>query len=81
MHETKFAQSILDTALNQLKKEKAKTVSRIYISLGELSGYSPEHLQFHFDEVAKGTSAGGALLVCETIPESAEINIDSVDIE
>ena len=71
MHELAIAQSMLDIVLEQTKKAGAKKVSRINLTVGELSGFVEESVQFYFDFLVKGTLAEGATLAFTATPARA----------
>lgn len=60
MHEVGVVKRVLNRALREARD--GETITRIEISLGELSSYSPQALQFYFAGVAQGTLAEHAVL-------------------
>jgi len=71
MHELAITQSMLDIVLEQAEKVRAKKVSRINLTVGEMSGFVEECVQFYFNFLVKGTLAEGATLSFTTIPAKA----------
>ena len=71
MHELTITQSMLDIVLEQAEKADAKKVSRINLTIGELSGVVEECVQFYFGFLAKETLAEGATLSFTTVPATA----------
>ncbi len=61
-------QSILDIVLEYAGKHKAEKVTRIYLRIGELSGFIPDWMQRYFDFVSEGTIADNAEVVIEWAP-------------
>ena len=68
MHELSITQSILSIALEKADKAKAGKITRINITLGELSGIVGECVQFYFDFLSKDTIASEASLSIERMP-------------
>ena len=71
MHELAITQSMLDIVLEQAEKAGAERVDSIKLSVGELSGYVEESVQFYFDFLVKGTLAEGATLSFTRVPARA----------
>ena len=71
MHELTITQSMLDIVLEQAKKAGAQKVGRINLTIGELSGFVEECVQFYFNFLAKETPAEGATLSFTTVPARA----------
>ncbi len=71
MHELAITQSMLDLVLEQAKQAGAKKVEKIYLIIGEMSGYVEESVQFYFDFFSKGTIAEGAALSFTMVPATA----------
>ena len=71
MHELAITQSMLDIVLEQAEKAGAKKVSRINLTIGELSGFVGECVQFYFNFLAKETPAEGATLAFTMVPATA----------
>ncbi len=68
MHELSITQNILDIALKKAAEAKAGRITRINITLGELSGIVDECVRFYFDFLTKDTPAAGASLSFEKVP-------------
>ena len=62
MHELPVTMSILSIVLEQAKAAQASKISRINVTIGELSGIVPEYIQLQFDVISKDTIAAGASL-------------------
>lgn len=71
MHELAITQSMLDLVIEQARHAEAKKVEKIYLIIGELSGYVEESVQFYFDFFSKGTIAEGATLCFNMVPATA----------
>ncbi|MBE9512797.1 MAG: hydrogenase maturation nickel metallochaperone HypA [Chloroflexi bacterium] len=71
MHELAITQSMLDIVLEQAEKARAKKVSNINLTVGELSGFVEECVQFYFGFLAKETLAEGATLSFTSVPARA----------
>ena len=68
MHEFSITKSILDIALERAKEAEASKLSRIDVTIGDLSGIVEECVQFYFDFLTKDTIAAEAKLVFEKVP-------------
>ncbi len=79
MHELKAAQALFDTAIKNVPNN-AKKVKRINIVTGALSAITEDHLQFHMDELSRGTILEGAKVKL-TVKPISETYIESIDIE
>ncbi|HEY5532108.1 MAG TPA: hydrogenase maturation nickel metallochaperone HypA [Candidatus Anoxymicrobiaceae bacterium] len=62
MHEMSVTESMLGVVLRHAESNKATSVTRINIVLGEFSTVMPESVQFYFDIIGKDTLAEGAEL-------------------
>jgi len=62
MHELSITQSILSIALEKAKEASAKKITKINLTIGELSGVVDECVQFYFDLLSKDTIAAEASL-------------------
>ncbi len=68
MHELSITQSILSIALEKANEIKSGKITRINVTLGELSGVVDECVKFYFDFLSKDTIASGASLGFEKPP-------------
>lgn len=68
MHEYPITQSIINIALEEAERNKAKKINEIRIKVGELSGCVPECIQHYFDIMSKGSIVEGAILKIEKLP-------------
>jgi Zn finger protein HypA/HybF involved in hydrogenase expression len=64
MHETGLAQGIIE-ALRRVQADRSEPIRLARLSVGELSGLSPEHLAEHFYEAAEGTEFEQVILETE----------------
>jgi hydrogenase nickel incorporation protein HypA/HybF len=71
MHELAITQSMLDLVLEQAEKAEAKSVGKINLVIGEMTGVVDRAVQFYFDFLSKGTAAEGAALAFKVIPTTA----------
>ncbi len=62
MHELSITQSILSIALEQAEAVQAKKLTKINLTIGELSGIVDECVEFYFELLSKDTIAAGASL-------------------
>lgn len=68
MHELSITQSMLEVVLEHAQKASAKSVVRIDLRIGRMSGIVDESIQFYFDFISRNTLAEGARLVFHHIP-------------
>jgi len=62
MHELSITQSILSIAVEKANAVQAKRVTKINLTIGELSGIVDECVQFYFDFLSQDTIAAEANL-------------------
>lgn len=62
MHEYAVTQSLLDTALEYARKNKAKRVLSLNLVIGDLSGIIDESVQFYWDMVSEDSICSSAKL-------------------
>lgn len=79
MHEVSLCESIIKIIEKQAEKEKFAHVLRVQLTVGELSGASPESLAFAFPLVAKGTVAEGADLAF-THTAGNELRVSAIEV-
>ena len=68
MHELGIARNILDIVKQHVPDDKAASVRRIRIRVGQLSGVVPDSLEFCFSALLGEAGMKRAGLVMETIP-------------
>lgn len=62
MHEMAMAQTILDTALTEMKKHPAARLKTVRVVVGRQHAVVPENLRFAFAALSRDTPAAGAKL-------------------
>lgn len=62
MHELSITEGILSIALEQANKAQASKITKINLTIGELSGIVGDCVQFYFDLISKDTIAAEATL-------------------
>ncbi|MDD5730046.1 MAG: hypothetical protein PHN57_02845 [Candidatus Omnitrophica bacterium] len=65
--------------LESEEKASGKSVSRIYVSVSELSGFSKEHFLEHFRQASTGTRWQGLDMEIKAIPYGAEFEITRIE--
>ncbi len=68
MHESVITQNMLTTVLDEAKAANARKVTRISLTVGELSGVVSECVQFYFDILKKDTIASEAVIEFKPVP-------------
>ncbi len=71
MHEMSFVAGIINTVRKEYETNGLKSVRRIKISVGAMTGALPEYLDMYFREAAKDTFLDGAVLDITTVPVAA----------
>ncbi len=66
MHECHKATEWVEQANAKAKAENASKVTKLHVTFGESSGFSPEVVKNYFDEAAVGTASEGAEFVITT---------------
>jgi len=62
MHELGITESIVNIALDKAREAQANKITKIYLVVGELSGFVPDCIEFYFDFLSKDSIAEGAML-------------------
>ena len=68
MHELSIAQSIFKTVLGEMEKNQVKSVEKIGLRIGKLSGILPDALEFSFDAIKSDTALAQTTLEMEIVP-------------
>ncbi len=63
MHELGIAQTILKTALAELKKYPAARLQKAYVVIGRQHAILPQNMQFAYETLSQNTPAAGSELV------------------
>lgn len=70
MHEYPITQQIVKIACEFAEKEKAKSVKRVHLKVGDYSGFIGESIQMYFDILGEGTLCqGGEITFDRVIPQ------------
>ena len=72
MHELGIATEILNVALAEASRNKAKKITSIGLRVGVIRAVEPEHLNFIFGHLSEGTLAFGAKLSIKEMPVLVE---------
>ena len=57
MHELPFVMNMLSMVIEEAKKVRASKITKIDLSVGELSGFVPDYIQYHFNIISRDTIA------------------------
>ena len=80
MHETHLIQPIIDGISEHAKKEGGKTVKKVRLKIGQLTGAKEESFKETFAILAKGTMLEGADLEINFFP-GTRVDVISFDID
>jgi hydrogenase nickel incorporation protein HypA/HybF len=67
MHELSIAMALVEQVEQVAREQKAVTVPRITVTVGQLSGVDPDALRGAFSLAAEDTAAAGAELVVDIV--------------
>jgi hydrogenase nickel incorporation protein HypA/HybF len=81
MHELGVAESILNTAIKVAEDNNAKTITKIQVKVGTLSGVEPYALQFALNAIKDGTIAQNADMEMNIIKAVGRCNACGKDSE
>ncbi len=68
MHELAIANSIVNTVLDEAKRQNFRSVTCVGLRIGALTDIVPEALEFGFSAITQGTLLEGASLKIENVP-------------
>lgn len=83
MHESSLIPDLIGKIKALAAENGATKVVSVDVTVGALTGMSPDHLREHFDEAAAGTVAEGAEVRCRVSedPLSAAVMLESLELE
>ncbi len=86
MHEHALMADLIGQILKTAAREHARRVTAVSVRLGALSHMTPDHFGEHFEQVAAGTIAEGAILHTVTSddigdPHAADVILTDVEVE
>ncbi len=68
MHELSITQSILEQALTEAEKHKAKKINKIKLQIGAGTAIAADCVQFYFNTIKADTIAKNSVLDIEMVP-------------
>lgn len=68
MHEIGITRNMFNLVLKEAEKAGAKTVSKINLVIGEMTGAVDDSVKFYFDLLSKGTIVAGAEISIKMVP-------------
>ena len=71
MHEGMLTEDLFEHVLIHAREANARHITRVKVTIGALSDFTAESIQFYWDSLAPGTLAEGAVLEFETAPGTA----------
>ena len=72
MHEGGLTEDLFDHVLIHAREANARRVTHVKVTIGALSDFTAESIQFYWDSLAPGTIAEGAALEFVTAPGTAK---------
>lgn len=86
MHEASLFKDMMEKIRSIAEANPGKKITKIKVVLGVFSHLSPDHFQYHFDDLAKGSAAENAVLDIEedpdeNAPHAQGLLLQSVEIE
>jgi hydrogenase nickel incorporation protein HypA/HybF len=72
MHEGILTQDLFEHVLIHAREANARRVTHVKVSIGALSDFTAESIQFYFSQLAPGTIVEGAELEFESKPGTAK---------
>jgi hydrogenase nickel incorporation protein HypA/HybF len=81
MHELPVTQSILEIAQRHAKQAGAGRILVINLTIGDLTGFVDDSIQFYFDLLSKDTPAEGGRLAIERIAARARCHACGTEYE
>lgn len=68
MHEIGITRNMFDLVLEEAEEAGARTVSKVNLVIGEMTGAVADSVAFYFDLLSKGTIAEGAEVCVRMVP-------------
>jgi hydrogenase nickel incorporation protein HypA/HybF len=86
MHERALMRDVMTHIEETARAAGATRVTRVEVSLGALSHFTPEHFGEHFDDASRGTVAEGSSVVAEVdvdiaSPRARDVVLTAVEVE
>ncbi len=81
MHEGILTEDLFEHVLIHAREANARRVTNVKVTIGALSDYTAESIQFYWDSMAPGTIAEGAVLEFNSAPGTAKCNTCSAEFE
>lgn len=72
MHEGALTENLFEHVLIHAREANARRVTHVKVSLGALSDFTAESIQFYFSQLSPGTIVDGAELEFESKPGTAK---------
>jgi hydrogenase nickel incorporation protein HypA/HybF len=72
MHEGALTENLFEHVLIHAREANARQVTHVKVSIGALSDYTAESIQFYFSQLSPGTIVEGAELEFESKPGTAK---------
>ena len=68
MHEVSIAQSLIHILEDEMRLYRGRSLKKVRVLVGELSGVVPDALLFAFEVCSRGSVAEGAILEISEVP-------------
>jgi hydrogenase nickel incorporation protein HypA/HybF len=80
MHELGVTRRILEVALERAAEVHATRITTLHIEVGELSGISPQSIEFYWPEVSRDTPAAEAQLLFTVADDPTAFRMTAIDV-
>lgn len=67
MHEFGVTEGLVEIVETEARRAGAERVAEVHVTIGELSTFVDESIEFYFSELSRGTLAEGAQLIFNTV--------------
>src|SRR5512136_1916714 len=74
MHESGLTENLFDHVIIHAREANARKVTHVKVTIGALSDYTAESIQFYWDSLAPGSIAEGATLEFDSATGNAKCN-------
>lgn len=81
MHEAGITERILEIVIEQAAQAGARSVTDVYLEVGEASGIDTDSVALHWSLLSRGSVAEGAALHVETSADPLAFRLTSIEVD